>query len=1417
MRKALAKKSIRARRGGAAAARGGNGSFFPIILFIFSLIATPALVSSQESIFEYSNHIRPVEGWPVIVGSRIFQPPAIADIDGDGKDEISVGMYDGRVFLLNYKGKNLPGWPREIPSPVNTGNLIADIDGDGEPEILVCSLNGAVFAWHIDATPVDGWPVELGSGPSSAPRLVRRAGEAPLILTANRDGMIFLFHGDGTIAPGWPRTETDTWWARGDTRATLPADIDHDGIMEIVNLSRENTTLHCWELDGSPAAGFPVKLPVDEKGIGLSFDDPENPSLIACTTDRDLLMLDTEGKILKKISPLGKDDNFFRAPCLIHSGSSAESPPDLVAAASIRGYVYLWDNGGTPLPGWPVSLRGFIYGISAEHERHEVHMPIVSYDVDEDGEPEILMASYDQHLYCFGQDGTLLNSFPMTLGDMNISGVALAELDGKDGGELVVAQGGETLFAFHLGGKEKAEVLPTKDRGTLFGTVEWNLCFSVSIILIILLILFIAGYFRKTDLLKREFEPRNWQYAVLAIFSVLILARLVYLGFEIKRYAGTKEEVKAARSEIENILGEEELKVRRLSQKIAADVRLEAEPGDDPVLILSILERLADHYRLDCSYDGLAVTDSTGKVIQSVGLAKGLSGISNGEGRLKDKTVITILNGLPVFASGVPLGPANGYRALYLLSSLRKNIPNLITDSTGYSNYLRLRGRLLTYSGAGSSSNDLYPWESTISPFTNIELKTLEEDGGLTVTLADDSYRMALGGWADFLIVIIFPFILVILITSRKGRRAYEKRIGYCWILLFILIYLSSWFILSTHCFGEKPAPIAGYLTEVALHMAGLTGIILAVYSSLTKDRLKRLNYTLMGSYLLVSLLPMTLILILLTGVIRKAQNKIAQNRIEELTDRADNMVMRYKGDYMMRDLLTSASRELLSEHPESTWVNFVGQEESFFTYCFPSAYITLGIREMDPPGRYLTGFSYRAPRREKLYREKPAWAEGINPRGVFLEANRAFVRAMHTMKTPEIEAVLVSHIPIDDYIRRDLEERLRLLPFLPKVHLEPTWMVPLQARPPSGTRLPLGAELIIPARDWKTGKRRWISYRASAFLPPGGEKWNVILALALLAMMPFALSFLGAYYTFQKTGRPLARLLNGIQKVETGDLEYRLGSSSGQAEVVSASRAFDSMAESLERTVSELAEKKKVEEISMLKSRFISMVSHDLKTPLSSIKGAADNIMEGVAGPVSEHQQKYLKMILSSSDNLQRMLSDILNLSRIESGSLALERETLNMEIEVKNLLRSIQPLLDKKELKTRIITNTSHPDIYADRTRIWQILNNALSNSVRYSPSGGTIKIEIDKIGEAAESEVAEKSSIMVGITDQGPGIDEEERELLFEPFFSRPGVTGNNFGAGLGLTIVRQLVELHGGIVTIENSEGGGARLSFTLPAA
>ena len=224
------------------------------------------------------------------------------------------------------------------------------------------------------------------------------------------------------------------------------------------------------------------------------------------------------------------------------------------------------------------------------------------------------------------------------------------------------------------------------------------------------------------------------------------------------------------------------------------------------------------------------------------------------------------------------------------------------------------------------------------------------------------------------------------------------------------------------------------------------------------------------------------------------------------------------------------------------------------------------------------------------------------------------------------------------------------------------------------------------------------------------------------------------------------------------------------------------------------------------LKSEFLANISHDLRTPLNSIIGFSELLHEGRKGAMNEAQSGYLRHILNSSRHLLTLISDILDLSKIEAGRLTLEREAFPFASLLQEVLGSVGPSARKKGVA--VSAPPGEPlVVYADPVRVKQILFNLLSNAVKFAPAGGSVLVEAK----------LEESVVCVAVHDSGPGIPAAEHAAIFDPFHQAPVPAGSvREGTGLGLAITKRLVEDHGGRIRVESEEGKGSSFYFTLPA-
>jgi signal transduction histidine kinase len=242
------------------------------------------------------------------------------------------------------------------------------------------------------------------------------------------------------------------------------------------------------------------------------------------------------------------------------------------------------------------------------------------------------------------------------------------------------------------------------------------------------------------------------------------------------------------------------------------------------------------------------------------------------------------------------------------------------------------------------------------------------------------------------------------------------------------------------------------------------------------------------------------------------------------------------------------------------------------------------------------------------------------------------------------------------------------------------------------------------------------------------------------------------------------------------------------------------------ERTAQLEAANNKLEELNQLKSAFVSVVSHELRTPLTSIRSFVDNMLEGMTGPLNDKQSRYLGRMVFNIDRLSRLITDLLDLSRIEAGRVELRRQSVPIAELVGDIVEGLRSLTSEKA----IVLETRHAcdavSVHADRDHLTQILTNLIGNAIKFTPAGGRIEVT---------TQVPESGVLQVCVSDTGCGIPPEELPKVFEKFFRGSSIVRESRGAGLGLAIVKSLVELNGGAIWVESKVGAGTAFFFTLP--
>jgi signal transduction histidine kinase len=320
----------------------------------------------------------------------------------------------------------------------------------------------------------------------------------------------------------------------------------------------------------------------------------------------------------------------------------------------------------------------------------------------------------------------------------------------------------------------------------------------------------------------------------------------------------------------------------------------------------------------------------------------------------------------------------------------------------------------------------------------------------------------------------------------------------------------------------------------------------------------------------------------------------------------------------------------------------------------------------------------------------------------------------------------------------------------------------------------------------------------------------SVLIRTGLLLVAGLALALVASVLLARRMVTPIRALQAGAARLGTGDLDQRVDVKTGD-ELEALAAEFNSMAARLRESYADL--ERKVEErteqlaaANQHKSEFLANMSHELRTPLNAIIGFSDVLLTRMFGELDAKQEEYLNDILSSGKHLLDLINDILDLSKVEAGRMELEVSEFSLTEAVRNSVTMVRERAANHGIALLYEVEPAADELQADERKVKQVLFNLLSNAVKFTPDGGKVTVRAWR----------EDGQVSVSVADTGIGISPENMDLIFEEFRQASDVDGRSHeGTGLGLTLTKKLVELHGGCVSVESERGKGSAFTFTLP--
>jgi signal transduction histidine kinase len=313
----------------------------------------------------------------------------------------------------------------------------------------------------------------------------------------------------------------------------------------------------------------------------------------------------------------------------------------------------------------------------------------------------------------------------------------------------------------------------------------------------------------------------------------------------------------------------------------------------------------------------------------------------------------------------------------------------------------------------------------------------------------------------------------------------------------------------------------------------------------------------------------------------------------------------------------------------------------------------------------------------------------------------------------------------------------------------------------------------------------------------------------AIVLMVAFlGIGALASYYVIKGVVRPIARIAETMRSVADGDLACEIPFGNRADEIGSLSRALRIFRDNAIEKQQLFLAKIGAETANRTKSDFMANMSHELRTPLNAIIGFSEVIKIGMFGPLNERYRVYGSDIFDSGTHLLNLINEILDLSKLEAGQFELHEEELDLPAILQACMHLMEPQAEKAKIRLSKSCDNGLPLIFADDRRMRQILINLLSNAVKFTPEGGQVRVSAN----------LRNGCLTIAVSDTGIGIAPQDIPKALEAFGQiNSKISRTHQGTGLGLPLVKHLVELHGGTLTIESKVNIGTTVKVVLPPA